>query len=168
MSRNGHNPNDAIVARIVAGAIQADKPPPMAAKAVRRALPAAGEAPPPERQDLDPVAAAAADHADWVMLNQKKSRRARLERLAAERVGRHQEALVLALAREKTARGELLPLDMGDLDVRLRGFDYQANTEAEGYREYEIDDQPLVRFYSPEVAFDGDSMLVNLRYRIPT
>lgn len=52
MSTNGHkngvNPHDAIAARIVAGAIQADKLPAAAAKAVRRALNAAGAQPPAE------------------------------------------------------------------------------------------------------------------------
>jgi hypothetical protein len=159
--KNGHNPHDAVAARIVAGAIAADKLPPAAAKAVRRALGAAGMKPPaalsdvpiPGRSDEDVRRAA-----EWERLN----------RLAGERINRHQEAVVLALAQDQTPRGEFFPTDIGDLGERLKGFDYPPSETAPGYREYEIDGTPLIRFYAPEVAFDGDSMLVNLRYRVAT
>ena len=95
MSHNGHNPNDAIAARIVAGAIQADKKPPAAARAVRRALTAVGEAPPPAKEDRTPVAAAAGEAVSGIMQAQL-DRLARLAQLAAERVGRQQDGLELA------------------------------------------------------------------------
>jgi hypothetical protein len=78
---------------------------------------------------------------------------------AALRIEAHQDALVLALARERLEGA-------GEVDTRLTGFDYPATETAPAYREYELDGQPLVRFYSPEVAFDEGNMLVNLRYRV--
>jgi hypothetical protein len=83
---------------------------------------------------------------------------------AARRIELHQEGLVLAMIRERL---ELDSLEMRDLEPgELQGFDYPPTETAPGYREYELQGKPLVRFYSPEVAFDEGDMMVNLRYRV--
>jgi hypothetical protein len=208
------NPHDIAAARIVQGALEAAKLPPAAARAVFRAMGAAGAEPPldvkidpkepPQPRPLHLIPG-------YVGVDQNRTttvcescfpgwqsvevltipallpcekcgsegarhvfRRSAMEpgmvlpdpdvQRAARRIEAHQEALVLGLVRE---RMELDSIEIRDLEPgELQGFDYLPTTIAPGYREYELLGKPMVRFYSPEVAFDGQYMLVNLRYRV--
>jgi len=170
LSHNGHkngvNPHDLIAARIVAGALSAEKMPPAAAKAVFGAMGAAGVKPPePDRAIVHEDGQPARCATDAEMDTGCAATAAKADsEAAARRIELHQEALVLAMVRE---RMELDSIEMRDLEPgELQGFDYLPVGDLPGYREYELAGQPLVRFYSPEVAFDNGAMLVNLRYRV--
>jgi hypothetical protein len=171
--KNGINPHDLAAARIVQGAMEAAKLPPAAARAVFRAMGAAGvqapklelDHPHPTDEQVERHLATAEERGMGVVtIDSDRAKWEEQTRLAARRIEAHQEGLVLAMVRE---RMELDSIEMRDLEPgELQGFDYPPTETAPGYREYELDGQPLVRFYSPEVAFDEGNMLVNLRYRI--
>jgi len=154
-------------ARIVQGALEAAKLPPAAARAVFRAMGAANAYPPgvpaPTLEDvagnaMTPHAPPQQQPEPGIAMPDPEVQR------AARRIEQHQEGLVLAMVRE---RMELDSIEMRDLEPgELQGFDYPPSVTAPGYREYELTGKPLVRFYSPEVAFEEGDMLVNMRYRV--
>jgi hypothetical protein len=81
---------------------------------------------------------------------------------AATVIHGHMNQLLAGLLTAKT--GE--PADIPALEEagRLKGF-----ADETGTKEFTLDDEFIVTFGVPEVAFDAeDGMLVNLRYRVPT
>lgn len=85
------------------------------------------------------------------------------QRQLAQRVARHNDAIVEAILRERLAPVEPWR-GLHSLRGRLVVLDYLTDR----VREYSIDGAPFARFYPPELDSDGRTMTVNQKYEVIT
>lgn len=154
--KNGVNPHDAIAARIVAGAMQAQKLPPAAARAVFRAMGAANALPDQPAAAVDVPGESVPTLAVGIEPAQDTTE---LTAAAGGVIATHHDGILRAVLAAKgidTTEPQIL-MEVGDLN----GFTYE-----DGRTEFELHGKPLVMFWPPEVAFEEGFMLVNQRYRM--
>jgi hypothetical protein len=155
------NKHDLIAANIVAGALESQKLPPAARRAVGRALGLVQAKPPSPTPEalvgpgMNPKETAAISPSD------------ELAQEAQRRIASQYDAIITNLLKERMEAGEIDTSDPRALDAagHLKQFGYP-----DGRTEYDLNGKTLVSFWPPEVAFEEEGersfMLVNQRYRI--
>lgn len=76
------------------------------------------------------------------------------------------DGIAFALVKERLP-GEDIRLP-GQLRGRIEAFEYLPPPGQTGYTEYRIDGKPFVRFWPPEMEWEGLKMTVTQRYQVLT
>jgi hypothetical protein len=81
---------------------------------------------------------------------------------AARNIAAQHDAIVFSLVRDRLPSEEIIKPEQ--LRGRLEAFHFAGKP----YREYVLDGRPLVRFWEPELEWEGTTMTITQRYQVLT